>query len=139
MLLRLGEHAKLILQKHSEIVDTPVYEASYRFLALAVLFSLLGWLATIPVFLGWWHLGRKVSMSPIEIAKAFAAPGLKECNSNADAEGMLKEIGKQEVRYGALTTATARDSSDRVNERPRLLIAEPGQVRIPKTGEIFMD
>ncbi|KAI4244058.1 MAG: hypothetical protein L6R42_010563, partial [Xanthoria sp. 1 TBL-2021] len=78
-----------------ESFETPVYASSYRFLAIAAGVSLLGWFATIPVFSGWWRLGRAVSLSPIETAKAFGAPGLITADSNADAEAILKDIGNR--------------------------------------------
>ncbi|KAL8665656.1 MAG: hypothetical protein Q9168_007658 [Polycauliona sp. 1 TL-2023] len=104
-----------------ESYETPVYASSYRFLALAALVSLLGWFATIPLFIGWWHLGRDVSLSPIETAKAFGAPGLDTDDSNADANAILKVIGNRGAR-----------------ERKRLVFGEPERVRKPQAGEIFV-
>jgi hypothetical protein len=46
-------------------------------------------------------LGREVSLSPVEVAKAFAAPALQEASSNAEVEQLVKEIRGQRVRYGA--------------------------------------
>ncbi|KAL8787562.1 MAG: hypothetical protein Q9213_002124 [Squamulea squamosa] len=114
-----------------ESFETAVYVSSYRFLALAVLFSLLGWFATIPVFTKWWYLGRTVTLSPVEVAKAFGAPGLHTVDSNADAKRILKEIGDREIRYGVMVTA------DRFNERARLTMGEPERTRMPNAGEKF--
>lgn len=116
----------------------PVYTSSYLFLTLAVLFSLLGWIATLPVFLGWWHLGRAVSLSPIETAKAFGAPGFNTEDSNADAKGILKDVGSREVRYGAMRTTISEELGDEAKERIRLIMGEPQLVRSPNAGERFV-
>ncbi|KAL8749203.1 MAG: hypothetical protein Q9184_006900 [Pyrenodesmia sp. 2 TL-2023] len=110
-----------------ESLETPIYTSSYRFLALAVLFSLLGWLATLPLFMGWWRLGRGVSLSPIETAKAFGAPGLRTRDSNARVQDILREAGDRGVRYGVTTTT----------EGTRLMMGEPSYVRSPNAGERF--
>ncbi|KAL8924537.1 MAG: hypothetical protein Q9208_004012 [Pyrenodesmia sp. 3 TL-2023] len=107
--------------------ETPVYTSSYRFLALAVLSSLLGWLATLPLFTGWWRLGRAVSLSPIETAKAFGAPGLRTNDSNARVQDILREAGDRGVRYGVMTTT----------EGTRLMMGEPSRLRSPNAGERF--
>ena len=70
--------------------------------------SMLGWIATLSLVLGWWHLGRKVSFSPIKIAKAFGAPILDQAESNSEATLLLKAIRKQEIRYGAIDTVSAQ-------------------------------
>lgn len=58
------------------------------------------------VFLSLWQLGRDMSMSPIEIAKAFAAPSLATAtDSNASVETLLQEVGNLKVRYGAVWDA----------------------------------
>jgi hypothetical protein len=49
------------------------YAINTTSLVIAVLISLAGPLAILPLFWGWWVLGRKVSLSPIETANAFFA------------------------------------------------------------------
>jgi len=77
-----------------------VYTSNYRYMASALIVSLLGVLAVIPTFRGWWELGRKVTLSPLEVAKAFDAPLLGGAESNAGAENMLRVVGGHKVRYG---------------------------------------
>ncbi|KAL9632908.1 MAG: hypothetical protein Q9204_003612 [Flavoplaca sp. TL-2023a] len=117
-----------------ESFDTPVFRSNYRFLAIAVLFSVLGWLATIPVFLGWWHLGRAVSLSPIETAKAFGAPGLGNRDSNADARAILKATGKHEVRYGISSKTRPGGDSDGLKQSSILtwVIRSMSDVQMPE-------
>jgi hypothetical protein len=81
-----------------------VYQSHYLYLILANVFTVLAIITVLPTFLGYWHLGRKVSMSPIEIAKAFNAPLLKGGNSNADSSQLVKDLGNLAVRYGAVST-----------------------------------
>jgi len=97
------------------------YAADRGALALAVVVSLVGPLAVLVLFWGWWDLGRKFSMSPLEVANAFllvphgsrsggmgpdfhtdqahtgdsetaAAELLAGCSSNASAEQLLTQI-----------------------------------------------
>jgi hypothetical protein len=80
-----------------------VFKSHYRFLAIALVFTLLAALSVVPIFLGWWSLGRKVSLSPIETAKAFAAPVLARApDANAELKPLLREVGDLRVRYGAV-------------------------------------
>ena len=46
-----------------------------------------------------WTLGRDVSMSPLEVAKAFNAPLLAAEHSNAEVEELVKSVGARRVRY----------------------------------------
>jgi hypothetical protein len=107
-----------------------VYNSHYAFLGLALLFTLLSTLSVVPVFFGWWRLGRKVSLSPVEIAKAFDAQPLMGADPNASARGLLKEVGKRQIKYGACNTA---DGANRM----KLVMAEPGFVRAPADGNVF--
>lgn len=78
-----------------------VYRSQYLFLSIAVALTLFAMLCVLILSLGWWHIGREVSMSPVEIAKAFAAPALDGASSNARASTILKEVGNEKLRYGA--------------------------------------
>ena len=76
-------------------------------------------------------------MSPIELARAFGAPSLESHDSNSNAKTLLKDVGRQEVRYGASTSTTAADASDDRQSRSQLVMSRPDLVRSPKVGEIF--
>lgn len=105
------------------------YESHYLFLGLATLFTALAWLAKLPIFIGWWSVGRKTSMSPIETAKAFGAPMLEIADPNATADMLLKEVGDRAVRYGSV--AVSRSQIDRI------AMSEPHIVRTPYKGQTF--
>lgn len=70
----------------------------WYYAALAVM--LLNLLCLLPLFIGYWKLGRTMSLSPIETAKAFEAPFLASCSGDATVDGMLKDVGAKRVLYG---------------------------------------
>lgn len=129
---------ELISKPCRDFFNDPIYTSYSLYLGLAVGFSLLGWIATLPIFLGWWHLGRAVSLSPIVTAKAFVAPGLNTEDSNSDTKGILKDVGRREVRYGAMRTLISEELGDEAKERLRLVMGEPELVRRPNAGESFV-
>ncbi len=113
-----------------ETTTLPIYQSHYLYLGLAVACTALGWLATLPIFVGWWHVGRTVSMSPVETAKAFRAPMLKNADSNADADMLVKELGDRPIRYGAAATSGSQFD--------RLEISEPQFIRTPHAEQTFV-
>lgn len=42
-----------------------------------------------PLFIGWWKLGRKVSLSPVEMAKAFGASLLAKTGNNEEVVALI--------------------------------------------------
>jgi len=51
-----------------------VFKTQYQYLLGAIAIMMLSVTAIISILKGWWVLGRTVSLSPLEIAKAFNAP-----------------------------------------------------------------
>ena len=102
-----------------------VYKSQYLFLGLATMLSGLGILFVTMTFNGFWQLGRRVTLSPIETAKAFNAPLLSNNDSNAPIRALLDELGMRPVRYGALVAdvSSLRSSNDSKSspEEPRTL------------------
>lgn len=76
-----------------------VYESNYYFLAAANAVMVLCLFGLVPLFVGWWRLGRSVSLSPVELAVAFQAPLVAGADSNAEIDHLLKDIGDRKVRY----------------------------------------
>lgn len=74
----------------TETTVETVYIAHYKFLYAALAFVIFGVVGIVPFFMGWWYLGRPVSLSPVEIAKAFAAPLLQGGDTNADVDALLE-------------------------------------------------
>lgn len=95
------------LQQEVEITKfftVTVYATHPGWLAGAFAVIVLACLSIIPTYWGWWHLGRPVSMSVLEIAKAFDAPLLRDLDPNGSAEEHLRIVGRTRVRYGFGTT-----------------------------------
>ena len=84
----------------SQVKPTNIYVSHQNYLAGALGVILLSCISILPVYYGWWRLGRSFSQSPVEIAKAFNAPLLADANSNDTAATMVRILGEREVRYG---------------------------------------
>lgn len=121
----------------SSRMQTPrtVYTANYRYMAAAVALSLLGVIAVIPTYHGFWELGGPVSMSPLEIAKAFNAPILRGAEGNQLAEDMLHIVGRTKVRYGDSGVAVNSGGEEMVR---RIEIGPVVDVRPPEKGVKYM-
>lgn len=115
----------------TEIANVQVYVSHYRYLAGALVVMLLGIVLVFPTFLGWWQLGRKMSLSPIEIAKAFNAPLLEGCRSNSKMKIILEEVGGLEVVYGEVVT------SEREGEKKSLQMASPEFATRPRAKATY--
>lgn len=79
-----------------------VYFIKMRWYIVAASIQGFAILLTATLYWGWWQLGRHVSFSPIEIAKAFDAPLLQEVNTNAGTKHLLHDVGDVCIRYGAV-------------------------------------
>ena len=114
----------------TENITLPVFHSNYVYLGLATLFSLLALLMVFPQFLGWWNLGRQVSMSPIETAKAFRAPMLMGSDPNGEKEELVAVTGDRGVMYGAVSPGDGQAEWLGMNQ--------PNVVRRPRRGERFV-
>lgn len=103
--LRAADDNATLLQSGVPFVGSlthPIYVTDFRYMVGAALLGLLGILAICPTFYGWWKLGREVSWSPLEIAKAFDAPLLRDVDSNATADQLVRQLDRKRVRYGEM-------------------------------------
>ncbi|PIB03011.1 hypothetical protein CB0940_11874 [Cercospora beticola] len=91
----------------NQIRTMGVYRAQYAYLGAAVGLSLAAVIVILTMYNGFWLLGRKVSMSPIEIAKAFNADILKNEHPNAEVDELVKEVGSRAVMYGVTQASTS--------------------------------
>lgn len=80
-----------------------VYATNIIYMALATAVSILNLVAAAATFYGWWELRREMSMSPLEIAKAFDAPLLREVGSNVRFNKMERGALMVEIRYGQIS------------------------------------
>lgn len=110
-----------------------VYVSNYAFLAAGVAVMLLAFIGVMPLFYGFWDLGRDVTLSPIETAKAFGAAVLdtEGVSSNATATAIAKsETGRLLVRYGEVPGSEAGDGA-------RLRFGGAGSVKEPQSGRMY--
>lgn len=76
-----------------------IFQTDYKYLAISLVVMLLALLGVVFQLWGFWRLGRQVTMSPLEIAKAFKAPVMQQVNHISAVDGILKEVGKKKVKY----------------------------------------
>jgi hypothetical protein len=97
-----------------------VYRTDWRFVgaaaAVGLLCGVLG--GVLPLFWGWWQLGRAVSLNPLDVARAFGAPLLLAPaaavhgdaavpSSYASCAEWVRACGATRVRYGAVVVVEA--------------------------------
>jgi hypothetical protein len=75
-----------------------VFHTDYSYLAGALVAILVPLVGVISLLWGWWELGRSVSLSPLETAKAFRAPLIHNIDES-DASGILGKFGDTRVQY----------------------------------------
>lgn len=127
-----------------------VFLSHYGYLFGALALMTLGILSVIPTFLGWWRLGRPMTLSPLETAKAFNAPFLNQppSGSNADVDRLIRDVGDRPVKYGEVATVVpAYHNEDHGTEMTsnggnfvagrRLEMAHPDFVLRPRKGVRF--
>ncbi|KAF0640321.1 hypothetical protein FPSE5266_03266 [Fusarium pseudograminearum] len=120
-----------VTQRGTEVV----YTSDFLFLGLALLLIGLAAISVVPLLMYWWRLGRDVSLSPIEIARAFSAPELIDLGSNLDASRLIKDIDTKEVRYGVVSYESA--DGNREQTTSELAFAHPSVVQAPQRGEQY--
>ena len=86
------------------IQKTPinVFEADFSYFAGAAAVELFTILIILFTFYGFWGFGRSVTLSPLEIAKAFDSPLLLETDCNYNGRDIARFEGQRTVQYGAL-------------------------------------
>jgi len=88
-------------------------------------------LTVLPLLRGWWRLGRQVSLSPIEISRAFGAPELLVGSaSNSDVGELISNVGERGIRYGEVVSGSSQAA-------PVLGFANPTVVQPPKKGVLY--
>lgn len=84
------------------------YTTNFSYIAGALVATLITVLLVLPVYWGFWQLGRKVTLGPLEITEAFGAPIVtpeRYKNTHGDFAEILRDVGKRRVRYGQLRGA----------------------------------
>ena len=84
--------------------DTVHYSTNKHYMIGAVVANFICILCVLPSYWGFWQLGRKVALSPFEIAAAFRSPMV---NSGGTIDDILRENGSQPVQFGRIVTGDA--------------------------------
>jgi len=86
--------------KASQYKSEVHYSTNFWCMGGAMASTLVCVLLILPVYWGFWELGRKVSLNPIEIANAFQAPILASAlPGSGHADDVVKVAGGQHVQY----------------------------------------
>lgn len=84
------------------------YKTDFAYVGGALAATFITVLLVLPVYWGFWQLGRKVTLGPLEISHAFNAPIIapdKTKNHHGDFDEVLNEVGNRRVQYGQLVGA----------------------------------
>ena len=92
-----------------QVLSATVFQTIYAPLWVAVLLMNLGVMATFFTFLGWWKLGRSLTLDPMETARAFNAPIFSGEPSNTDLKTLIKRTGNRIVRYEQVGPGDSRE------------------------------
>ncbi|KAH8811077.1 hypothetical protein F5884DRAFT_781116 [Xylogone sp. PMI_703] len=109
-----------------------IFNSEYRFLFASTLLTLLLIGLIVPTFIGWWELGRNMTLNPIETAKAFDAPALQGPGSNAPLEELVRIVGHREIRLGSVESYGPGASVNR-----RLKLVNSAEVTKPRAGVVY--
>jgi hypothetical protein len=95
----------------------------------------------IPLFVGWWELGRDVSFAPLEVAHAFGAALLAGLDSNATEDDIAKAVQERtkQVRYGVVDYVPGSGAHGAAGDgiKQRLLVDDAGAVRTPVEEDVY--
>ncbi|EXJ58963.1 hypothetical protein A1O7_06394 [Cladophialophora yegresii CBS 114405] len=82
-----------------ETRNLTVYQTDWVYGSLGIAWTFGMLLLITPIFYGFWLLERRVSLSPLETAKAFRSPLLDDVNPRADLDMIRAQAGAIRVRY----------------------------------------
>ncbi|RFU25198.1 hypothetical protein B7463_g11149, partial [Scytalidium lignicola] len=109
-----------------------VFHSEYRFLISSTVLTTVFVILIIPTFVGWWELGRTVTLNPIETAKAFDAPSLQGPGSNAPLSTLVRSMGGRGLKLGEVDGYTPGSVVKR-----HLKLANPIEVTRPRAGVAY--
>lgn len=90
-------------------------------LAVAVVISLLGPVATLMLFWGWWKLGRRFTMSPLEMINAVLAPEdvFDDDENEENGNSNQREVAKVLAECNAKGEASGADLANHVRQNKK--------------------
>ncbi|KAH5348573.1 hypothetical protein HBI49_198500 [Parastagonospora nodorum] len=116
-----------------------IYVTDFRYMLAAGVLSIMSVIAISLPFHGWWQLGRTVSLSPLEIAKAFDAPILAQIGSNLDLSDSknLGSVAGVRVQYGVKGDEQVYNGRYGDGLKRKLVMGYGGYVGRPNRGDVF--
>jgi hypothetical protein len=110
--------------------DHSVFSTDYTYFIAAAVVEVCSVIVISVTYWGWWTLGRPVSFSPLELAKAFQSPLLDDYNSNSTGRDLARVTDDTSIRYGARV--------GQQNDRKGILgFARATQIDSPDEGASF--
>ncbi|OCL14127.1 hypothetical protein AOQ84DRAFT_281733 [Glonium stellatum] len=117
----------------TETVTLAIYVSHYGYLTAAFTVMVLSVSLVFPIFIGWWQLGRKVTLSPIEVASAFEAPLFIKSQASGEVKMLLKGFGDTDIKYGEVIMSLGDEQENR-----RLAMERSELVKRPTLGVIYV-
>ncbi|KAH8657196.1 hypothetical protein BGZ60DRAFT_142053 [Tricladium varicosporioides] len=105
------------------------YTTDRGYMIAGAVVGIFGALSVLPLYRGWSQFGRKFSMSPLEIAKAFDAPLLREVDCNSSSKRLLQQLPGWRIKYGEVHQAA--------DEKVRLAFGDMRTVLPPMERRIY--
>lgn len=116
-----------------------VFSSDLRWFAGAAAIQFFTILLLAPSFWGWWKIGVELSLSPLQIAKAFGSPILDSIHSGAGARGIVQSAGHWKLKLGIVggddPANDGHEHKRKVYTRgPSLGFDHPDRVEEPQKG-----
>ena len=103
LLFRAGLYLAAANDTHNipmvQTTSTLVYQSEYSWFGVAIAVLAIATFSCIIPLWGWWDLGRKVTLNPIETAKAFNVPSFRMGGLGCSAKDIAKDVGNLQVGY----------------------------------------
>lgn len=108
-----------------------VFQSNFRFLIGALSLMTFAVLCVLVQFWNWWELGRRVTLSPVEIANAFGALSSNRLDDVCMVDDILKVAGKTTVRYDGVRFSNESIAMQRRQSRRMSGIQDAGYKSLP--------
>ncbi|KAI1087196.1 hypothetical protein F5B19DRAFT_497602 [Rostrohypoxylon terebratum] len=136
-----NSNASAVVPQQLPALETRVanaYQSHYKFLGITIGCMILQALAISYLLLGWHRLGRQVSLSALEIARALEAPLLQNGSSNNTIGDHLSSLRPIKLRYGEILPESTFASScdNRPGQQFQPGLAKPSHQDITSEAEL---
>ena len=122
-----------------QTLQQTVFHSHLLWFTAAAVVELMTVFLVLPMFFGYWQLGRHTTLSPFDIALAFDSSLFSDVNSAAGAKGVVRSLGSMHLRYGLIGQAAESDGEvkHRNAASGRLGFAPSVNVIRPRNGMQF--